>query len=405
VKSFSAFLAIVLVGFFCHAGEGPFKAESLVLTPIEPCGTLRIDGTEFREWKDPYGHAVQAKLVALAAGLILLERGEETAPFPLAGLSNKDRDYVRAVFRSAQRDELFPGVSDPRDEAAKLVLSEVEWQAKIDAWTKVINSKKRALSDACAARNHLRNIRDPRAFKVLVSTLPRNPLDRAVTTMPGAVTPPRKIGFDAYDIIEIGKTARIAGKRTNDAVRTALVEAIGKIGKDEAVETLVKAAVTDKSGGVRAAAVWAICNLKNPKAALPEYAKYLRKNDYRDAALTGLFATDLIGPAKKSAMSYDVNNSLIELLVVEQPIDVPFYVWLFEWQSFGGAQQHGLYVHGRVKAISKRFYVPVPCEIAHEILVRQSGYDYGYDRQNWLEWNKEQNRVTSHSSRETDATK
>jgi hypothetical protein len=51
---------------------------------------------------------------------------------------------------------------------------------------------------------------------------------------------------------------------------------------------------------------------------------------------------------------------------------------------------------------AERVWVPVPCVIAHDMLVRQSGYDYGYDRKNWSEWNKSQYPSPSENNPQSD---
>jgi hypothetical protein len=415
VKSFSSLIVLVFIGCSCYADDGPFKAERASGRALEPCGTIVFDGTDPREWKDPYGHVVQARLVAVAGALIYVEKGNEFFPYPLAGVSANDRDYVRSLLRSAGHATLFPGASDPDDEAARMVLSEKDWKSKIDAWTKIINAKKRTLGDAMTARNHLRSIRDPNALGVLISSLAKNPLDRAVVRLPNPTVPRDRWGrpdigamtsFNLYEAVAHVKSGGIVGKITNDPARTTYVEAIARSNDFKAIETLVKTAVADKSGGVRAAAVWALCNVKNRELVIFEYVKYLKMKEHRDGALAGLFASDLASAARKSDLSYyEINKTLIDLLIVEQPIDVPCYCWKFQCCFFASAGQIGGALHFRGGEFAKRIWVPVPCEMAHDMLVRQSGADYGYDRRNWSEWNKGQNTTTSQTKRDADPRK
>jgi hypothetical protein len=41
----------------------------------------------------------------------------------------------------------------------------------------------------------------------------------------------------------------------------------------------------------------------------------------------------------------------------------------------------------------KTFRVPMACEAAHQLLVQQSGQDFGFDRQQWRQWYTDQKAV------------
>jgi len=326
------------------AAPGFFAGRQAV--GVEPTGLLPIEGEPSRTWKNAFGGSVEARLVGLFAATIWLEGEADPVCFPLAWFGDEDREYVRAVLHSRGQAGLFPGVHDPEDEAAQLTRTRQEWERQLDRWSRTFVAAHRTGQDFQEVRQHLRNVRDPNALAPLAALVVRaNP----------------------------------------DALRTALVEAIAGIGGPEAVRQVVKLASTDRSGAVRASAVWALCQLKDPLPALDEFVKYLSVQQYRDPALLGLCAANLLRPTT----SYDsppVVTALIEILVVQER--VPYVVWQISdtgWVPRGGSRW-GRHISGKVE--TKWLRVPVPCELARRLLVEHSGRDYGYDRQAWQQWYK-----------------
>jgi hypothetical protein len=353
--------------------QGPFGSP---LSQLNPSGALQIDGKVARDWTDPLGKSIHARLSGIYGATIFLEVEGEEKPmaYPLAGVNREDREYVRSVLRSCGHPELFPGVSNSSDEAANLVLNKDQWQKQLERWTKVILAAKRIPLDAEESRKHIRNIRDPNALEPLTSMI---------------------------------------AKQSDDSVRTAYVEAIAGIGGRKATSLLVKLAATDDSGGVRASATWALCSLKDPSEALSEYAKYIPVKQFRDSTLTSLCMTGLIRPLNTYDYPPQVTEKLIDVLIMNQPIDVPYYVWWgydTGWVPHSDGKAYGV---GRralyhIQRRNMRFFIPVPCEIARKLLVDQSGQDYSYDQAAWRHWyNGQKNMAESRNkanNRETGPT-
>jgi hypothetical protein len=142
---------------------------------------------------------------------------------------------------------------------------------------------------------------------------------------------------------------------------------------------------------VRASAAWALCHSEESEKVLDEFARVLRKKQSRDAALMGLAMTDIMSHSDSVSESGDaVLDTLIDILVVKQPIKVPYYVWSSSGYAHakpkalgGGFHAH---FHARIERQKRTFFVPIPCELARKILVKTSGHDYGYDRQAWRRW-------------------
>ena len=104
-----------------------------------PTGTVLITGEKFRDWKNVlYGDAVQGRFLGLSGATILLEVEEGALPCALALFGLEDREYVHNVLRSCEQADLFPGVSDPEDAAAKLTLTKSQWQTQLGKWDKAV---------------------------------------------------------------------------------------------------------------------------------------------------------------------------------------------------------------------------------------------------------------------------
>jgi hypothetical protein len=329
------------------SGEGPFGPATTEIDRA-PSGALRIAGERSRVWKDAFGNSIQGRMLGISGATIFLVVEDEPVACPLAVFSVGDREYVRSVLRSCGHADLFPGVSDPDDEAAKLVLTKQQWQKRLEQWSNAVIAAQRNPGEAEASRKHLRNVRDPNALDPLRS------------------------------LVASGK---------NDAVRTACVEAIAGIGGPEAVRILVTVATTDRSAEVRASGLWALCNLKDPQPALSEFAKYVSVRRFRDAALVSLCGSGILRPLGRYDPPPQIVETLIDVLVVQQPVAVPYYVWSGYYIRHGSGYSAGFTGPG---VRTKWFRVPVPCEIARKMLVQQSGQDYGYDREAWRRWYEEQ---------------
>jgi hypothetical protein len=336
--------------------DGPFRPDSK--SDRAPTGAVRIAGEKLRDWKDAFGNSMRGRLLGLSGATIVLQVEDEPLVCALALFSLEDREYVRSVLRSCGQADLFPGVSDPRDEAAKLALTKPQWQTQLERWNKAVMAAQQAPREAEAAWKHLRNVRDANALEPL---------------------------------------ATLTSRRTDDAVRTACVEAIAGIGSPEAVRALVKLATTHASGPVRASAVWALCYLKDPLAALDEFARYLRVDRFRDPALICLRATGLVRPLGYKDPPPQIVKTLIDILWVQERVAVPYYYWSSREirTPKGGYSGHFHYHKGL-----KWFPVPLPCEMARKTLVEASGQDYGYDRQAWRRWYEE--RQTTAATPERD---
>lgn len=331
-------------------GTSPESETRRLIAPfaaVTPTGIIEIQGEESRKWTDPFGGSVNAEMIGLSGALIGLEVEGEPMAYPLAGVSPVDREYVRRVLESRGQSRLYPGTTDPQDEAATMRLTPREWEEKLSSWTATA-MKTRTAEGLSSVREHIRNVCDPAALSALTTLIRRN--------LP-------------------------------DAIRTAMVEAIGHVGGDEATKALVGLAATDSSGAVRASAAWALCDSGSNQVAMEVFAKELRKRETREIALMSLAMTGIADRSDSdSEMEDALWESLIDMLVVKQPVTVPYYVWQswgYAYASPGGGHSH---FHFHSRRIWKTFFVPVPCELAHRILVKKSGHDYGYDRNAWRQW-------------------
>jgi hypothetical protein len=152
----------------------------------------------------------------------------------------------------------------------------------------------------------------------------------------------------------------------------------------------VKIAVTDRNGSVRAAATWALSTLQNPPGAVAEYITFLRAEASREPALLSLQATGLVRPPQPSeAADRQLIDTLIGILILQDTRYVPYRVWQgydTGWiPHFLGNGKHR-HAHYSSKRMWAKFDVPVPCDLARQLLVAYTGQDFGYDRQAWRNW-------------------
>jgi hypothetical protein len=315
-----------------------------------PTGAVRITGEKFRDWKNVYGDSVQGRFLGLAGAAILLEVEDGVLSCALALFGLEDREYVRNVLRSCGQADLFPGVSDPEDAAAKLTLTKSQWQTQLGKWGKAVARAQQAPREAEAAWKHLRNVRDPAALQPLLNVISRP---------------------------------------TADAVRSACVEAIAGIGSPEAVRALVELAATQTDVPVRAQAVWALCYLKDPLPALDEFSKYLRVDRFRDPSLVCLRAAALVRPLGYRDSPPEIVETLIDILWIQEVFRTPgtsIHGGGFTGWANGSGASGGISRSEHLVIPPRTFRVPRPCEMARKILVEESGQDYGYDRRAWRRW-------------------
>lgn len=331
-------------------GSPKAQAEQVARDPL---GGLTISREPVREWKDCLNNSMRGRLLGIyGATVFLTVEGHEDDVFPLAYLRIEDRDYIRSRLRALKKETLFPGAADPSDDAAKLRLTEPQWQKQLDQWVKAADADKS--SDFAAAEvawNHLRCITDPNAVQYLTALINR---------------------------------------KLPMSIRMACIESLARIGNQDAMQFLVKLASSDRDGQLRASATWALCCLPDPRGVLAEYATYLRSEEVRGPALLSLLATGLVQPLQSNQVpDRQLTETLIGILVVKEARYVPYYVWKgydTGWMphAFGGGGERHAHFHLRT-GIAK-FDVPVPCELARKMLVYYSGQDYGYDRQSWRRW-------------------
>jgi hypothetical protein len=327
----------------------------------EAAGLIRIDGESARSWTDCFGSSVEAKLVGVHGATILLMVDGNVFHDALAGLSDDDLNYITSALERRGRKALLPGSDGMRD-IAGLRLSASEWIAQLDDWAKTIRThENRDSKTAEHAWNRLRSVRDPTTISHL--------------------------------------KVLIAREKSSDAVRTACVEAIAAIGGPEATSLLVELAATDESALVRSSAIWALRNTSNASTALAEFSERIRAGRFRKQALVSLKATRLVGqPYSTEARDARLTDALIGNLVMKETIHVPYVLWWAYdsgWRGFskggsGGlrARRHQHFRWSQKIALIER---PVPSQIVHDMLVKYTGVDYGYDLQAWRNWQRERN--------------
>ena len=316
----------------------------------DSAGPFREQPEPARTWNDVFGNSIEGRFLGLIAATVILEVENQPVACPLVGLNADDRDYVRSWLEARGQRQLFPGATNPEDEAAPLRMPPSRWRTQLKQWGKAVRAKGpgRKPETAEAARNHIRNICDPNALEPLRETLTRD---------------------------------------ADDAVRTACIEALARIGGCDAAPTLVQLACTDRSGLVRAAAAWALAHAKPVERALPEFAKYLRVDRYRGAALLSLRATGLLQPLSTDDVPDPaLTEALIDTIVVSQSVKVPVQYWYDTGWQPRMSPGPGLHRHRSGGVLWVPFKVPVPSALALKMLIDYTGHDYGYDQHAWREW-------------------
>jgi hypothetical protein len=317
----------------------------------QPSGVISITGEAVRRWTDCLGNSIKGKLLGLHGATIFLVVEDRLLTCPLAGFSRDDRQYVRSVLKRAGAESLFPGTARLDDEASPRRLTSREWHKQLDDWATAIKSGESGDRQAAEEAWHqLRAVRDHATIEHLETLIKR---ERNIT------------------------------------VRTACVEAIASMGGPEVTRLLVELAVTDRSGPVRAAATWAMCHSEEVQTALVQYAQFIRADRFRDSALMSLQASGLVRPLSSSETpNTDLTTALIESLMIKRSRYVPYYVWSgydTGWTPTGGGGIYRLF-YGRAHGGGVRIDMRLPCKMAHDLLTKYTGEDYGYDQRSWREW-------------------
>ena len=169
-------------------------------------------------------------------------------------------------------------------------------------------------------------------------------------------------------------------------IQTAYMEALAKIGGKAALDTLVRLSLDDRYSYRRHAAQF-IAQMPNRREAIPGYAKGLKGESTRDAALDALRISGLTEPVTANEILDPIlTMSLIDALLVEQTWKVPIATYR-EWSKIRGMDRYRSF---RTELIPVKGMVPN--EQARTVLREYTGQDFGYDEDTWKRWYVSRNR-------------
>lgn len=373
---------------------------------------------QVRTWTDTLGNQIQARLVRVKNGNVVLSRGRKVVPVPFRNLSAEDRQYVRRQTPTVEWAQLMLllepvrkwTLADGGEAEARFITVEgknvvllLNGGRVYGPFAKLSEDDRDYVRGVLKARGRGHLLRDLRRRRPAVAADPAsveewrerfeewlNPSGERSASAAGQV-PEETIDRirNIRDPEAVKPLVNLLAREKDIKLRATCLETLAAIGNKEAVRVLVRISLTDPDLSLRQVAAWEIAGVKDSDRLLTEFAPYVRGENSHFPALSLLYAFGLLQPASSTELPNEaLTYALIDRLVGQGIKNVP----VERWEGFDAVTPKGYYGEFRYHSYrrwQRRFVpvkVPVRNPIAYETLTRYTGADHEYDRQAWKGW-------------------